>query len=49
MFEILFIRFDAHDDLCAGDGIMIANRSSLGDGAENLYFVILENRRCDDL
>ena len=41
--EILFMRFDAQVVLCAGDGIVIANRSTLGDGAENIILVRLEN------
>ena len=35
-FEILFIRFDVHDVLCADDGIVIADRSTLGDGDKKL-------------
>ena len=41
--EILFMRFDARADLCAGDGIVIANRSTSGDGVENIIPVRLEN------
>ena len=35
--EILFMRFDAQFVLCAGDGIVIVNWSTSGDGAEKLY------------
>ena len=41
--EILFMRFDAWVFLCVGDGIDIANRSTSGDGAENIIPVRLEN------
>ena len=38
MVEILFIRFEGHGILCAGDGIMISNRTTSSDGATKLYF-----------
>ena len=41
--EILFMRFDARVVLCVGDGIVIAYRSTSGDGAENIIHVRLVN------
>ena len=36
MVEMMFIIFYAHDFLCVDDGIVISNRSTSGDGAENI-------------
>ena len=43
MFQILFIIFDAHDVLCADDGLTIVNQSTSGDRDETIIRVSLEN------